>query len=109
MGLEETLDQINAEWRQTTHECSERYREAVQSTLESLGLWGVDVYSKRTGKRGRLDLRISTSYGARIAWEIVLVPYKKDGTLGEKLEPIYVFTFTEENILKEISKENPNG
>lgn len=109
MGLKETIDQINTEWRQATDEYSKRYKEAIRSTLESLGLWGVDVYSKRTGKKGRLDLEISSTYGVRISWRIVLIPYKKDGTLGERVEPIYVFTFTEENILSEISKENPNG
>lgn len=105
MSLQDTINTIEEEYKTLKESCSNKYKEALINELTDLGVWGVDVYNKRTGKRGVLDLTRS-SYGG-ISWEVVFIPYKKDGTLSAKYELIYIFMCQDfsERLMETITNE----
>lgn len=105
--VREEILKIRDDWTVATRDCTERYKKVLEDTFKRLGLYGVDVYSTHTGKKGRLALKKHNLYGVSISWDVVLIPYKKDGTFSERAEALNAFTFSdtfEEDLLKAVTR-----
>ena len=92
MTMMNRIQEIKEEYDKKSNKLISEYRDLLkneyETQLKELGMLDTDVIMLRNGKKGRIQLELS-SYG-NVDYEIHFYTYKKDGTLSKTYNNVYV-------------------
>lgn len=86
------IQKIKEEYNEKSGKLISEYRDLLKNEYETqlneLGMLDTDVIMLRNGKKGRVRLKLNNY--SNMDYEICFYPYKKDGTLSETYNNVFV-------------------